>query len=86
VTLYRHGRSARVDPRPRVSGSEFEAVVDIHAAPRIVYEPAVRMSLRSVREQAETYLASLVVADKSSTIEDDKNDESKKGIIRLSHA
>ena len=44
------------------------------------------MSLRSVREQAEKYLASLVVADKSSTIEDDKNDESKKGIIRLSHA
>jgi hypothetical protein len=61
-------------------------VVDIHAAPRIAYEPAVRMSLHSVREQAETYLTSLVVADKSPTIEDDKDDESKEGIIRLSHA
>jgi hypothetical protein len=44
------------------------------------------MSLHSVREQAETYLVSLVVADKSPTIEGDKDDESKEGIIRLSHA
>jgi hypothetical protein len=44
------------------------------------------MSLHSVLEQAETYLASVVVADKLSTIEDDKDDEGKEGIIRLSHA
>jgi len=44
------------------------------------------MSLHSVRAQAETYLANLVVADKSPTIEYDKDDESKEGIIRLGHA
>ncbi len=69
-----------------VSGSESEAVVDIHAAPRIAYQPAFRMSLRSVREQTQPYLASLVVADKFPTIEDDKDNESKEGIIRQSHA
>lgn len=64
-TLYRCGKSARIDLRPWVSESDFEALANIHAAQRIASEPAVCVSLDSVREQAGTYLVSLIIVDKS---------------------
>ena len=39
-----------------------------------------------MQDQAETYLASVVIEDKLSTIEDDEKKNSKNGIMRLSHA
>ena len=48
MTLYPHGRSAQVDPRPKVSDFEFEVVVGIHAALRISCRPAVRISIHSI--------------------------------------
>lgn len=82
----RRGKSARVDLSPRVFDSEFEALVDIHAARRIACEPVVLMSLDSVTEAAETHLASLIIADQSPTIEAGKDEEGKDRIMRPSHA
>ena len=55
ATLYRRERFARVYPSPRVSGSEFEEVEDIHAAWRTNREPAVHMSFQHIQKHAIIY-------------------------------
>ena len=86
ATLYRRERFARVYPRPRVSGFEFEEGEDIHAVWRMSPEPALHMSFQHIQDHADTYLTSLVNMDQSAAIDDDKDGGSQEKTMRVSHA
>ena len=86
ATLYRRGNPVQVDQCPRVSGSGSEALVDIHAARRISYEPALCISKVSVQGQNKIYLASPVIVDESPELADDDHHRNESRIRESSHA
>ena len=85
MILGHHGRFARVDLGPRVSGSGFEALVDSHAAWRIASVP-VFVSLQLVVEELERYLAIYVITDQFPATKSDEDHEGQLCIARLRHA
>ena len=56
-----------------VFDSGCKALEDTHAARRTACEPAFRMSLIFMRDTAETYLVSLVIADQPPRTENNEN-------------